>query len=125
MIKWFSDQAVGWMSIKMVDWIPSRGKIYLPQTTQTNCGAHQPCIRHVAGVLLPVVNWLGHEANKLPQSSMAIKNEWFCAVCKKLTLVFAFGISAMLTQPLGSPKNRWEDDIRNYMKKLKIKNWTS
>jgi hypothetical protein len=31
----------------------------------------------------------------------------------------------MLTRPLGKPKNRWEDDIRNDMKKLKIKNWTS
>ena len=28
----------------------------------------------------------------------------------------------MLTRPLGRPKNRWEDDIRNDMKKLKIKN---
>ena len=25
----------------------------------------------------------------------------------------------------GRPKNRWEDDIRNDMKKLKIKNWIS
>jgi len=31
----------------------------------------------------------------------------------------------MLTRPLGRPKNRWEDDMRNDMKKLKIKNWTS
>ena len=31
----------------------------------------------------------------------------------------------MLTRPLVRPKNRWEDDIRNDMKKLKIKNWTS
>jgi len=31
----------------------------------------------------------------------------------------------MLTRPLGRPKNRWEDDIRNDTKKLKIKNWTS
>jgi len=31
----------------------------------------------------------------------------------------------MLKIPLGQPKNRWEDDIRNDMKKLKIKNWTS
>ena len=31
----------------------------------------------------------------------------------------------MLTQPLGRPKNRWEDDIRNDMKKVKIKDWTS
>ena len=31
----------------------------------------------------------------------------------------------MLTRPLGRPKNRWEDGIRNVMKKLKIKNRTS
>ena len=31
----------------------------------------------------------------------------------------------MLTGPLGRPKNRWDDDIINYMKKLKIRNWTS
>jgi hypothetical protein len=31
----------------------------------------------------------------------------------------------MLIRLLGRPKNRWEDDIRNDMKKLKIKNWTS
>jgi hypothetical protein len=28
----------------------------------------------------------------------------------------------MLARPLGRPKNRWEDDIINDMKKLKIKN---
>ena len=32
---------------------------------------------------------------------------------------------SILTRPLGRPKNRWEDDIRNDMKKLKVKNWTS
>jgi len=31
----------------------------------------------------------------------------------------------MLTWPLGRPRNRWEGDIRNGMKKLQIKNWTS
>jgi hypothetical protein len=31
----------------------------------------------------------------------------------------------MLTRSLGRPKNRWEDDIRNDIKKLKIKNRTS
>ena len=31
----------------------------------------------------------------------------------------------MLTRPLGRPKNRWQDDIRNDLTKLKIKNWTS
>jgi hypothetical protein len=30
----------------------------------------------------------------------------------------------MLTRPLGRPKTRWADDIRNDMKKLKIKNRT-
>jgi hypothetical protein len=33
--------------------------------------------------------------------------------------------SLMLRWPLGRPKNRWEDDIINDMKKLNIKNWTS
>jgi hypothetical protein len=31
----------------------------------------------------------------------------------------------MLRRPLGRPKNRREDDIRNDMKKLKIKIWTN
>jgi hypothetical protein len=31
----------------------------------------------------------------------------------------------MSARPLGRPKNRWENDIINGMKKLKIKNWTS
>ena len=31
----------------------------------------------------------------------------------------------MLTRPSGRAKYRWEDDIRNEMNKLKIKNWTS
>jgi hypothetical protein len=31
----------------------------------------------------------------------------------------------MLRRPLGRPKNGWEDDIRNDMEKLKIKNWTN
>ena len=29
----------------------------------------------------------------------------------------------MLTRSFGTLKNRWEDDIRNDLKKLKIKNW--
>jgi len=31
----------------------------------------------------------------------------------------------MLKRPLGRQKNRWEVDIRNDTKKLKIKNWSS
>ena len=34
-------------------------------------------------------------------------------------------METMLRRTLGRPKNRWDDDIRNDMKKLKIKNWTS
>jgi len=30
----------------------------------------------------------------------------------------------MSVRPLGRPKKRWEDYIRNDTKKLKIKNWT-
>ena len=29
----------------------------------------------------------------------------------------------ILTRLLGRPKNRWEDDIVNYMKKLEINKW--
>jgi hypothetical protein len=31
----------------------------------------------------------------------------------------------MLTQPLGRPMSKWEDDIIYDMRKLKIKKWTS
>jgi hypothetical protein len=31
----------------------------------------------------------------------------------------------MLRKPLGRPKNRREEGIRNDMKKVKIKNWTN
>jgi hypothetical protein len=31
----------------------------------------------------------------------------------------------MLRRPLGRPKNRREDDIRNDIKKLKMKNWNN
>ena len=31
----------------------------------------------------------------------------------------------MLARILGRPKNRWKDDIRSDVKRLKIKKWTS
>jgi len=31
----------------------------------------------------------------------------------------------MSIRPQGRPKNRWEDDIRNDMKNLKVKKWIS
>jgi len=44
------------------------------------------------------------------------KREWFKKVYKW---------KPMLTKPLGRPKIRWEVDIRNDTKKLKINKWTS
>jgi hypothetical protein len=43
------------------------------------------------------------------------KREWLKKVCKW---------KPMLRRPLGRPKKKWEGDIRNDMKKLKVKNWT-
>jgi hypothetical protein len=37
----------------------------------------------------------------------------------------AYKWKPMLTRPLGRPKNRWEDNIINDIKKLKINNWTT
>jgi len=55
------------------------------------------------------LSWFGH-LQRMPEERMVKKvYEW----------------KPMLTRPLGRPKNRWEYDIRNDMKKLKIKNWTS
>jgi hypothetical protein len=27
------------------------------------------------------------------------------------------------SRPIGSPKNRWDDDVRNYIKIIKVNNW--
>jgi hypothetical protein len=51
------------------------------------------------------LSWFGH-LNRMPEERMVKRvYKW--------------------KRPLGRPKNRWEDDIIYYMKKLKIKNWTS
>jgi hypothetical protein len=55
------------------------------------------------------LSWFGH-LQRMPEERMVKK---------------VYKWKPMLTRPLGRPKNRWEDDIRNDMKKLKIKNWTS
>jgi hypothetical protein len=55
------------------------------------------------------LNWFGHLC-RMPEERMVNKvHKW----------------KPMLTRPLGRPKNRWEDDVTNDTKKLKIKNWTS
>ena len=67
---------------------------------------HKNIINHIKAQRL---SWFGH-LHRMPEKRMVKK------VCKW---------KPMLTRPLGRPKNRREDDIRNDMKKLKIKNLTS
>jgi hypothetical protein len=55
------------------------------------------------------LSWFGH-LHRMPEEIMVKR---------------VYNWIPMLTRPLGRPKNRWEDDIKNDMKKLKIKNWTS
>jgi len=55
------------------------------------------------------LSWFGH-LHRVPEERMVKR---------------VYNWIPMLTRPLGRPKNRWEDDIRNYIKKLKIKNLTS
>jgi hypothetical protein len=54
-------------------------------------------------------SWFGH-LQRMPEERMVKK---------------VYKWKPMLRRPLGRPKNRWEDDIRNDIKKLKIKNWTN
>ena len=55
------------------------------------------------------LSWFGH-LQRMSEERMVKK------ICKW---------KQMLTRPLERPNNRWEDDIRNDMKKREIKNWTS
>ena len=67
---------------------------------------HENIINHTE---VQRLSWFGH-LHRMPEDRMVKR---------------VYKWKPMLTQPLGRPKNRWEDDIINYMKKLKIKNWTS
>ena len=55
------------------------------------------------------LSWFGH-LQRMPEERMVKR---------------VYKWKPMLTRPLGRPKNRWEDDIINDMKKLKKKIWTS
>jgi len=56
-----------------------------------------------------ILSWSGH-LHRMPEERMVkTVNKW----------------KQMLRPPQGRPKNRWEDDKRNYMKKPKIRNWAS
>jgi hypothetical protein len=55
------------------------------------------------------LSWFGH-SHRMPEERM-VKNihKW----------------KPLLKRPQRGPKKRWENNIRNDMKKLKIENWTS
>jgi hypothetical protein len=67
---------------------------------------HKNIISHIKAQRL---SWFGH-LHRMPEERMVYK---------------VYKWKPMLTRPLGRLKNGWEDDIRNDMKKLKIKNCTS
>jgi hypothetical protein len=67
---------------------------------------HKNIINHIKAQRL---NWFGH-LHRMPEERMVKR---------------VYNWEPMLTRSLGRPKNGWEDDIINDMKKLKIKNWTS
>jgi hypothetical protein len=54
------------------------------------------------------LSWFGH-INRMPESSIVKKtHKW-----KPFTRT-----------PAGRPKSQWEDDVRNYLKKMKLIKWT-
>jgi hypothetical protein len=67
---------------------------------------HKNIINHIKAQTL---SWFGHLHRKAEERMVKKVYKW----------------KPMLRGPLGRPKNRWEDDIRNDMKKRKIKNWTN
>jgi hypothetical protein len=67
---------------------------------------HKNIINHIKAQRL---SWFGHLHRMTEERMVKRVYKW----------------KPVLTRPLGRPKNRWEDDIINDMKKLKIKNWAS
>jgi hypothetical protein len=67
---------------------------------------HTNIINHIKAQRL---SWFGH-LHRMPEERIVKR---------------VYKWKPMLTRPLGRPKNRWEDDIINDIKKLKISNWTS
>jgi hypothetical protein len=54
------------------------------------------------------MSWFGH-INRMPETSTVKKKyKW-----KPFT-----------RRPVGRPKSRWEDGVRNYLKKMKLIKWT-
>ena len=66
---------------------------------------HKNIINHIKAQRL---SWCGH-LHRMPEERMVKRK--------------VYKWKPMSIGPQGRPENRWEDDIRNDMKKLKIKNW--
>jgi hypothetical protein len=65
---------------------------------------HKNIIRFVKAQRL---NWLGHIERMSEEVAVKKINNW-----KPIT-----------SRPIGRPKNRWDDDVRNYLKIMKVNNW--
>jgi hypothetical protein len=66
---------------------------------------HKNIINHIKAQTL---RWFRH-LNRIPEERMVKR---------------VYKWKPIITRPLGRSKNRWEDNIINGIKKLKIKNWT-
>ena len=66
---------------------------------------HQNIINYVKAQRL---SWFGH-INKMPEIS----------IVKKI-----YKWKPFTSRPVGRPKSRWEGDVRNNLKKVKLINWT-
>jgi hypothetical protein len=55
-----------------------------------------------------ILSWFGH-INKMPETS----------IVKRI-----YKWKPFTSRPVGRPKSRWEDDVRNDLKKMKLIKWT-
>jgi hypothetical protein len=67
---------------------------------------HKNIINHIKAQQL---SWFGHLHRMMEEGIVKKVYKW----------------KLMSIRPQGRPKNRWEVDIRNDVKKLKVKNWIS
>ena len=65
---------------------------------------HRNIINYVKAQRL---SWVGH-TNRMPETS----------IVKKI-----YKLKPLTRRPVGTPKSRWEDDVRNDLKKMKLIKW--
>jgi len=63
--------------------------------------------RNINYVKAQRLSWFGH-TNRMPETSLVKRiHKW----------------NPFTGRPAGRPKSRWEDDVRNYLKKMKLMKW--